>query len=263
LIAGHGALHYLPFAALHDGERFLLDRYELSFLPSASTLKFIGRIDASGKPGTVLAFGNPDLGDPRYDLAFAEREAREVSALFPDSALFVRRDASKRSLLEFGTGFRYLHFATHGKFDAANPLGSALLLATDSAGNERDRLTIGELYSMRLDADLVTLSACETGLGKVANGDDVVGLVRGFLYAGANQIVSTLWEIDDEATSSLMTDFYAKLKAGTNKTRALREAQLAARAKYPHPAYWAAFQITGEPARRAATPAPGAKRRTN
>ncbi|MDK9714063.1 MAG: CHAT domain-containing protein [Sulfuritalea sp.] len=263
LIAGHGALHYLPFAALHDGEHFLLDRYELSFLPSASTLKFIGRIDASGKPGTVLAFGNPDLGDPRYDLAFAEREAREVSALFPDSALFVRRDASKRSLLEFGTGFRYLHFATHGKFDAANPLGSALLLATDSAGNERDRLTIGELYSMRLDADLVTLSACETGLGKVANGDDVVGLVRGFLYAGANQIVSTLWEIDDEATSSLMTDFYAKLKAGTNKTRALREAQLAARAKYPHPAYWAAFQITGEPARRAATPAPGAKRRTN
>jgi CHAT domain-containing protein len=98
---------------------------------------------------------------------------------------------------------------------------------------------------MRLDADLVTLSACETGLGKVGNGDDVVGLVRGFFYAGANQIVSTLWEIDDATTSRLMTDFYNRIKAGTNKAVALRESQLATRSSHPHPFFWAAFQITG------------------
>lgn len=246
LIAGHGVLHYLPFGALADERGFLVERRQLSFLPSASTLKFIGGIRTEGKPGTLLAFGNPDLGDRRYDLVHAEREAREVSALFGGkSTLLVRRDASKQKLKEYGRGYRYLHFATHGRFDAADPLGSALMLASDSVDKAEDRLTIGELYSMRLDADLVTLSACETGLGKVASGDDVVGLVRGFLYAGANRIVSTLWEIDDEATASLMTDFYRRLKSGRNAADALREAQLAARQRFPHPYYWAAFQITG------------------
>ena len=246
LIAGHGVLHYLPFAALSNGQQFLVERYQLAFLPSASTLKFVGNIATQNKPGMLLAFGNPDLGDKQYDLAFAEKEAKEVGGLFGSSKVFLRKEASKQNLKEYGTGFRYLHFATHGKFEAANPLGSALLLASNSVDNLTDRLTIGELYSMRLDADLVTLSACETGLGDIANGDDVVGLVRGFLYAGANQVISTLWEIDDEATSHLMTNFYRQLKDGkTSKGAALRSSQLAAAKTYPHPYFWAAFQITG------------------
>lgn len=244
LIAGHGKLHYLPFAALHDGQGFLIDRFQLTYLPSASTLKFVGKHPVSGKNGTLLAMGNPDLGDRQYDLPFAEKEARAVAAIFPKSTLLLKQDASKKKLREYGSGFAYLHFATHGKFDADNPLGSALMLAGNSAKDETDRLTVGELYSMTLNADLVTLSACETGLGKVANGDDVVGLVRGFLYAGANQVVSTLWPIDDAATSSLMTSFYGNLKAGKKKAQALREAQLSLRKNYPAPIFWAAFQMT-------------------
>jgi CHAT domain-containing protein len=89
----------------------------------------------------VLAFGNPDLGDRKYDLAFAEKEARDVSNLFEKSALFVGKEASKKNLKEYGAGFRYLHFATHGNFDAANPLDSALMLASNSATNAQDTLT--------------------------------------------------------------------------------------------------------------------------
>ena len=115
-------------------------------------------------------------------------------------------------------GFKYLHIASHGTFNADSPLTSALLLAKDSTND--GTLTVGELYSMRLNADLVTLSACETGLGKIANGDDVVGLTRGFLYAGSRSIVASLWKVDDEATAYLMTRFYSALKS-TSKREAL------------------------------------------
>ena len=135
-----------------------------------------------------------------------------------------------------------LHFATHGKFNADAPLDSGLYLAK---GEEADGvLTVGDLYTLRFDADLVTLSACETGLGRVANGDDVIGLTRGFLYAGARSIVASLWEVDDSATGQLMLSFYRNLQ-GTDKREALRLAQIETRLKYPHPMYWAAFQIVG------------------
>ena len=142
-----------------------------------------------------------------------------------------------------GGNYAYVHFASHGEFNADSPLNSALLLAKDKTND--GTLTVGELYSMRLNADLVTLSACETGLGKIANGDDVVGLTRGFLYAGSRSIVASLWKVDDEATAYLMTRFYGALK-GTSKREALRLAQLETRKKYAHPYYWAAFQLTGE-----------------
>ncbi|SDH75750.1 CHAT domain-containing protein [Propionivibrio dicarboxylicus] len=244
IIAGHGKLHYLPFAALFDGSEFLIDRYQLTYLPSASTLKYIAARRVTDKSGTVLALGNPDLGDRKYDLPFAEKEAQLVATIFSKSEVLLKEQASKKNLIDYGAGFRYLHFATHGKFDADDPLGSALMLAGNSATDPRDRLTVGELYSMSLDAELVTLSACETGLGKIANGDDVVGLVRGFLYAGANQVVSTLWPIDDEATSSLMAGFYTYLKAGKPSADAMRQAQLDLKRKYPKPIFWAAFQMT-------------------
>ena len=115
-----------------------------------------------------------------------------------------------------------------------------------SSDSENDgTLTVGELYDLRLPADLVTLSACETALGKVANGDDVVGFTRGFLYAGTSSIVSSLWKVDDQATSILMQQFYKSLKE-TDKRSALRTAQLKVKDTYnSHPYFWAAFQITG------------------
>ena len=92
----------------------------------------------------------------------------------------------------------------------------------------------------------MTLSACETGLGKALSGDDLVGLTRGFLYAGSSNIVASLWEVDDEATSLLMQAFYTRLKAGIGKQEALRQAQLELRKKHPEPAFWAAFYLTGD-----------------
>jgi CHAT domain-containing protein len=204
-------------------------------------LRFLRAPQAASRAG-ILALGNPDLGDPKMDLRFAEEEALAVVQKVPQSRALVRKEASESALRRFGAAFSYLHFATHGEFNADAPLESALLLAKDERAD--GLLTVNKLYSLRLDADLVTLSACETGLGKVASGDDVVGLTRGFLYAGASTVVASLWKVDDRATAALMTRFYDELRSG-DKREALRAAQLATREKFLHPFFWAAFQLTG------------------
>jgi CHAT domain-containing protein len=240
-ISPNGVLHYLPFDALMDGDEYLLDRFSLRLIPSAGTLAYL-RTDRPAKVGKLLALGNPDLGNSAYDLPNAQIEAVNVAALYPASRALVRAEASKTAIRELGNGFSMLHFATHGKFNSDAPLASGLYLAK---GNDVDGvLTVGDLYSLRFDADLVTLSACETGLGKVANGDDVIGLTRGFLYAGARSIVASLWEVDDAATEQLMLSFYRNLEAH-DKREALRLAQIETRTNFPHPMYWAAFQIVG------------------
>jgi tetratricopeptide (TPR) repeat protein len=240
-ISPHGSLHYLPFPALFDGERYLIDRYSLRVVPSAGVLAYL-KPDAPAKSGKLLALGNPDLGNPAYDLPNAQQEALQVAKLFPDSRALVRQQASKTAIKELGSSFEMLHFASHAKFDPDSPLNSGLYLAR---GSEADgRLTVRDLYSLRLDARLVTLSACETGVGKVLSGDDVIGLTRGFLYAGARSIVASLWEVDDAATAELMISFYKHL-ASLGPREALRQAQLEARAKHPAPRLWAAFEITG------------------
>ncbi len=242
IVVAHGALHYLPFTALQDAQgKFLLDRHSLRFLPSASVLKFLRPV-LQNRDGRLLVLGNPDLDDPRLDLAFAEGEAKLVASLYPSSRVLLRKDASESNFKKAGGVFSRIHFASHGKFQADQPLKSGLFLAKD-ADND-GILTVGELYSMNLEADLVTLSACETGLGKIASGDDVVGLTRGFLYAGSRSIVASLWNVDDEATAALMRVFYATL-ASMNKREALRQAQIKARETFPHPFFWAAFQLTG------------------
>jgi CHAT domain-containing protein len=241
IIIPHGALHYLPFNALHDGTAYLVDRFSIRLLPSASVMRYL-RATRTEKPTGMLAFGNPALGDPRYNLRYAQAEAVAVGDMFPRSRVLVREQATETALKRWGDEFPYIHFATHGEFDSDAPLRSALLLAPDAESD--GVLTVGKLYSLRLDADLITLSACETGLGKITNGDDVVGLTRGFLYAGTSSIVASLWKVDDLATSHLMSQFYSALR-GADKREALRQAQLEARRKYPHPYYWAAFQLTG------------------
>lgn len=241
IVVAHGPLHYLPFNALHDGQSYLIEHYSLRMLPSASVLRYL-RTQAVVRPGGVLAFGNPDLGDPKLDLVHAQEEAIAVTQNRSQSKVLLRKDANETALRQYGGDFRYLHFATHGEFNPDTPLKSALLLARDE--NSDGLLTVDKLYTLKLDADLVTLSACETGLGKIASGDDVVGLTRGFLYAGSRSIVASLWKVDDLATSYLMMRFYDNLKSG-DKREALRQAQLATLKKYPHPYYWAAFQLTG------------------
>lgn len=242
IIVSHGALHYLPFSALQNNGRFLIDQYSLSHLPSASIIQFL-RDNNSHREMKVLLFGNPDLGSPRLDLQYAEQEAAAISGLYPHSRLYVRDKATKDTFLQEAGRFEYIHLATHGVFRVESPLQSGIFLAGD--GTRDGFLSVNELFDLRLNSDLVTLSACETGLGKVSNGDDVVGFTRGFLYAGANSIVSSLWKVDDHATSYLMTEFYLNLQT-MGKAEALRQAQLLTRKRYENPYYWAAFQLTGK-----------------
>ena len=240
-IVPHGILHYLPFAALHDGNGFLVDRFSINILPSASVLTFLDNEPNTSHGNLVL--GNPDLKNTELDLPGAEIEATEIAGILPDTTLLTRAEATESAVKNRRGNYRYLHVASHGIYNDEKPLESGLLLASDTQND--GILTVAELYSTTIDADLVTLSACETGLGKVSSGDDVVGFSRGFLYAGADSIVSSLWKVDDAATNQLMQNFYRRLQQ-SDKGAALRLAQLDYKNLYSdHPYYWAAFQLTG------------------
>lgn len=242
IIVPHGALHYVPMNALYDGRAYLIDRYSIRIMPSASAIQYLQDIRPD-KSGGILAFGNPDLGDPIHDLAFAQNEAQEVAKTRANSRVFLRKEATEAVLRQHGNDYSYIHFATHGVFHTEAPMKSALFLAPDARHD--GILTVDKLYSLQLHANLVTMSACETGLGKIANGDDLVGLARGFFYAGTSAIVSSLWKVDDLSTSYLMTHFY-RFMNNTTMRDALRLAQLETKKKYNHPYYWAAFQLTGK-----------------
>jgi CHAT domain-containing protein len=241
-VVPHGSLHYVPFASLWDGKRYLVQNYQIRILPSASVLEFLQK-KVENKAGNLLILGNPDLGDPQYDLPAAQEESLRLAKRVKGSKVLLRKKATETALKKYGSSFKNIHFAMHGLFEAEKPLTSGLFLAPDSEND--GRLTVSELYDLDLNADLVTLSACETALGETKSGDDVIGFTRGFLYAGANSIVSSLWEVDDIATRDLMLRFYKELKSN-NKARALQKAQLRVMKKYPHPYYWAAFQLTGQ-----------------
>ena len=182
IIVPHGVLHYLPFAALSDGKEYLIDLFSIRMLPSASVLSFLKERAKQDDKGALI-FGNPKLDDPKYDLKFAQDEALAIGKILPKSKVLLRADATESNLKILGSQYSLIHLAAHGIFDLDNPLNSALLLARDKDND--GMLKAGELYNLSLNANLVTLSACETALGKVATGDDVVGFTRGFLYAGA------------------------------------------------------------------------------
>jgi CHAT domain-containing protein len=240
-IVPHGALHYLPFNALkaNDGE-FLIQDHTIRLLPSASVMKFLNKESAPTQ--SLLVFGNPDLNDPKMDLSGAQAEAKAIAKLWPDSKVVLRKHASESLIKKTASVFRYIHLASHGQFNPDAPIQSRMLLAAD---NDNDgSLTVSEIYDLKLNADMVVLSACQTALGDVKNGDDVVGLNRGFLYAGAKSIVGSLWEVPDNPTKDLMVGLYTNLKS-MGLREAMRKAQLSALKKYKHPLNWAAFQMTG------------------
>ncbi|MFO1381188.1 MAG: CHAT domain-containing protein [Chitinivorax sp.] len=237
----HSALHYLPFVALHDGRHYVVEKFNARILPSASVLKYL-RPAGSQNGGRMLIFGNPDLGDAKLDLPDAQREAQAIARQAGNATLLLRRQASESAFRKLAPQYPLIHIASHGQFASEAPLKSALLLSPE--GGSDGRLSVDKLYSLKLNADLITLSACETGLGKVNSGDDVIGLNRGFLYAGASSIVSSLWEVDDEATSMLMMSFYQQLRQH-GKREALRLAQRETLARFPHPYFWSAFYLIG------------------
>lgn len=241
ILVPHGILHYLPFNALKSEKGYLIDRFSIRYLPSASVMNYLSQRKTPDLD-KILAVGNPEFGERKAPLTFAEQEARTIAKSFPEPTLLLQKEATETVFKKIGGHFPYIHLATHGIFESESPLSSGLLLAQDPDND--GLLSVEEIYSLRLDTDLVTLSACETGLSKISNGDDLVGLTRGFLYAGSRAIVASLWSVDDQATALLMNEFYSMLSKA-NTRDALREAQLTAKKKYEHPFYWAAFQLTG------------------
>ena len=223
IIVPHDVLHYLPFHALvgSDG-RYLIEKYPVYYLSSASLLQFVKEKRKAGGE-KVLAFGNPDLGDPEKNLEFAELEAKEVKAAYPDRVFTSEKGATEEKSKTLSPNHDILHFATHAKLNEDDPLSSAVLLARED--KEDGRLEVREIFGMELKAKLVVLSGCETGLGKLSTGDELVGLTRAFIYAGTPSVVASLWSVDDSSTAHLMASFYRNLKT-MSKVEALRQAQL-------------------------------------
>jgi CHAT domain-containing protein len=244
-IVPHGQLHYLPFAALTDGKTYLGETYTLFNLPNASSLRFLHTKTISGQP-TLLALGNPTTSEPLPVLNYANQEVKDIAAMFKTEAL-VGPQASKTTFAARAAQSTYIHLAAHGQYNPRNPLFSTIFLASSS--QDDGRLEAHEIYSLDLTArtDLVVLSACQTQMGAITGGDEVVGLTRAFLYAGSPTVIASLWNVDDAATSLLMEKFYEHLLRGNSKANALRQAQADVRQKYPNPYYWAAFVLTGDP----------------
>jgi len=160
-------------------------------------------------------------------------------------------DASRARVLTNGLApFRLVHFATHGVVDSRHPEMSGLILSlVDRRGRRQDGyLRLGDIYKLKLSADLVVLSSCDSALGKDLESEGIIGLPRGFLYAGAKSVIASLWKVNDDATATLMSRLYARLKKGETPSSALRGAQLEMEKdeQWSNPYYWAAFVLQGE-----------------
>lgn len=241
MIVPHAILHYLPFAALRSpAGRWLVEDFALSTLPSASVLRYLVDKGADA-PARALVVGNPDLG-AGLALPWAEREARMVGQHEREATVLVRADATEGQVKSLLGTAGLVHLATHGELSESDPLSSAILLAPGDG--EDGRLEVREVFGLDLHARLVVLSACETGLGQLSRGDELVGLQRAFLYAGTPAVVTTLWKVDDRASFELVRAFYDRLDAAGPMT-ALRQAQIETQRAFPHPFAWAAFGLTG------------------
>ncbi len=237
VIVPHGPLHYLPFQALHDGQSYLIEQHEISFLPGASFLRYTA--ETPKQTGGMLVIGNSYQGR----LPFTVEEAQQVAQIWNAAAL-VEDQARLQTFRQAAQSSSIMHIAAHGEFRADNPLFSGLALSDGW-------LTTFDVFNLHLNASLVTLSACQTGRSVVGGGDELFGLMRAFLAAGAASLVATLWTVEDHSTARLMKNFYSLLSCGYTKGKALRQAQLHflqqpdLPAHYRHPYFWAPFFLVG------------------
>jgi tetratricopeptide (TPR) repeat protein len=254
IIVPHGVLHYLPFGAFRDPStrRYLIEDYTITYAPSASSIRFLRDKETPVK-GKALVIGAPAGVSP--ELPGAMREATMVGTRLHSVPMVAA--AAKESLLYHLKGdVDLLHIAAHGFYEADTPLFSRLALAEGDGSD--GNLEVHEILS---DVDLtgvnlVVLSACQTALGKVTAGDEIVGLTSALLYAGTPGVISTLWEIGDDAAATLMDHFYDRLLHGDSAADALRFAQLQLlHGDYPDPRQWAAFTLNGNPEGRWSSPA--------
>ena len=232
VVVPHGALHYLPFQALHDGESYLIERREVSFAPSAVVLlQCLDRARQDLKTALVLGLADEQIPRVREELDVLDN-------IFTKVKRFSNEAATTDALIQNSTAVDVLHLACHAQFRSDNPLFSSLKLANGW-------FTARDAYALKLNCALVTLSACETGMNAVAPGDELMGLTRGFLSAGSPTVMMSLWTVDDEATTELMSSFYQELLTTQSSAAALRAAQIKLLNERPHPFFWSPFVLVG------------------
>ncbi len=233
VIVPSGLLHTLPFHALFNGQLYLADRFNICYQPSASIFVKTSRMPLQGGR-TSLILGVADAKTP-----FVEEEVKAIAEVMPEARLLFGSSATEEALREYGPRSSFIHIASHGKFRQDSPMFSSIKLATSY-------LTLYDLYHMNLPVHLLTLSGCVTGLNTVVEGDELLGLTRGLLYAGARSLLLSLWEVDDRSTSEFMKEFYTSLGRQPRKADALRSAMLALKKRHSHPYHWAPFKLIGE-----------------
>ena len=243
VIIPNGALHFLPFQALvSENGKYLVEKYNLVYAPSASVFMICNsRKAVPGSKFMGVALSGLEL-ENRQPLPGTEEEVRKIEPLFLEHLTAIGKESTETFVKKNSPGYNFIHFATHGNYNYEQPLYSHLLFP---AGEDDDgRLNVYEVFEMSLNASLVTLSACETGLGNISQGDELVGLSRAFLFAGSSSVIVSLWSVADYPTSLLMTNFYNYLKKYPVQ-EALTLAQRDVLKIYPQPQYWSPFVLIG------------------
>ncbi|MBE9068434.1 CHAT domain-containing protein [Leptolyngbya cf. ectocarpi LEGE 11479] len=244
-------LFLVPFPALQaEDDSYLIEHHTIVTAPAIQVLQQTHQPAATpfSQTDAMLIVGDPSpMPDNLQPLPHARTEAKSIAELLNTKAL-IGHQATEPDIKQALSSARLIHLATHGFFNETNPLEGSLALAPaagDIPGTVGDGfLTAAEILESQLNADLVVLSACDTGRGRIT-GDGVVGLSRSFLAAGAPSVMVSLWQVPDEATSALMLSFYQQLLAGKDKAQALRQAMLSMLDAYPAPLNWAAFTLVG------------------
>jgi CHAT domain-containing protein len=277
-ISPDGPLHSLPFAALLDRQgtgrgRYLIESKPVHVIASGTLferLKKLRRQEPWPAP-SVVAFGDPAYSSESGPSASSEpanrnrsgraleplpgtrKEVESLAQIYPDAVTYLGSEANERRVRSIKGSVRLLHFATHALMDPLVPLNSAIALTkTDESARDDGLLHAWEIYDeFRVNADLVTLSACDTAVGEPIGGDGLASLSRAFLYAGAQSVLGSLWKVDDAATAELVRRFYGALKKDASKDAALRAAQLSMlrgseNRGWSQPFYWAAFTMSGD-----------------
>jgi CHAT domain-containing protein len=244
-----GELFLVPFAALQDARgKYLIEHHTISTAPSIQTLELTRKkAKLANTRGKMLVVGDPTMpifeGSQLPDLPGAKQEAIDIGKIFNVEPI-IGNQATKAAVFNQLKTASIVHLATHGLLNAVKDnVPGAIALAP--SGSDNGLLTASEIFDLKLTSDLVVLSACDTGRG-VIKGDGVIGLSRSFIAAGVPSVVVSLWAVNDNSTSVLMSDFYRNLKINPNKAQSMRQAMLNTMKQYPNPRDWAAFTLVGE-----------------
>ncbi|PYS52632.1 MAG: hypothetical protein DMG13_15710 [Acidobacteria bacterium] len=232
IIVPHGVLHYCPFHAFFDGTNYLIDRYTISYAPSASVLRHC----LERKPienATPLLIGVPDENAPMIT-----HEVKHLKKIFPQARSYFGRRATRRVFRREAAQAEFVHIATHAVFRHDNPIFSSFKLADGW-------MTALDVYSIQCQTNLLAISGCKSGISQLSGEEELLGLMRGFLYAGARSLLLSLWDVNDRTTSVFMQTFYQSWLNGLSKAEALRQAIQKVRAEEPHPYFWAPFLLVG------------------